>query len=301
MTNTIFVQGEPSGAALGASVYDNYCRGLDSGEAFLWDGAHPDGFPLQSDPANGSLIFNLLGDGADGDVVLTGSSTLDFAQQGFKVETAIAAGEVPVGVRAPASILSNIWGAGAGLQHFLMFGYVRLPTAAQWPTQAGSVNGFVSPVTINPGVTYGTDPFPGLLAFDVTGGGARQVSFRRRLDSGSTFDTLAISAGIPTDGPIAQIAGWRNASGRGLRIKTQSIELIATGAAGAASTFDFSARQMVWGVAGGLAQTSPAHTPAWRIYRGGIENLEASGRDPVTVLDADWQRFASRLARGFYS
>lgn len=301
MTTTLLVDGEPSGAGLGMAVYDNYVRGLDPGDAWIFDLAHDFSFPAQAAPANGAVIKNLLDDGADGDIVHTGSSALDWAGSGLKPSTAIASGQVPVGVRAPASILSSIWGGGSGSQYFMMFAYVKLPTSAQWPTQTASVNGFVSPVTVNPGATYSADPFPGLLAFDVTPGGARQMSFRRRLDSGSTYDNVVIISDLPTDGPIAQVAGWRNAEGRGLRIKTASVELLATGAVGAASTFDFSARRMVFGVAGGLAQTSPSYTPAWRVYRGCIENLAASGRDPLAVLDADWARFADRLVRGLYS
>lgn len=293
------IGGEPSASPFTA-VYDDYVDGVTDG-VWLWDGAHPNCFVEQTTPTNGMEIVNLLDDGNDGDIVLTGSSALNFSGGGFKPTTAIASGQVPVGVRAPASILSEIWGGGTGLQHFLMFALVRLPTAAQWPAQVGSVNGFVSPVTINPGATYGSDPFMGMLAFDLNGSSQKQISFRRRLDSGSTYDALTIASGIPTDGPLALVAGWRTATERRLRILNDSIDLQASGASGAASTFDFSARRMVWGAAGGLAQTSPAYTPAWRSYYGGIENLEVTERDPMEVMDALWARLSDWIARGIYT
>ncbi|MER8715312.1 hypothetical protein NKJ09_29405 [Mesorhizobium sp. M0189] len=33
-----------------------------------------------------------------------------------------------------------------------------------------------------------------------------------------------------------------------------------------------------------------------KLYRGWVENLEVSGRDPQTVLDADWARIQARIA-----
>ena len=38
-----------------------------------------------------------------------------------------------------------------------------------------------------------------------------------------------------------------------------------------------------------------SQTP-FRIYRGFVENLARSGRDPETVLDEDWDRVQARIA-----
>lgn len=67
---------------------------------------------------------------------------------------------------------------------------------------------------------------------------------------------------------------------------------------------DFSANPSVIGlngVDGANLQAPSLAARGLRVYRAALEDLTTSARDPLTVLEADWLRFQSRVDAGVFS
>lgn len=72
-----------------------------------------------------------------------------------------------------------------------------------------------------------------------------------------------------------------------------------TKAVGADNNQDFSGNTFVFGRNVGFSGGGPGVLPSLsglRLYRGFVENLARSGRDPLTVLDADYAAVTKRAA-----
>lgn len=263
---------------------------LADGVEFLFDLGSVAGWPSQAAPLITDPVPDVSGNG-NGEMAITSGQTLAFAGGGFDFAGVTADNEV---IKAPAC-LSAIH---AGLQYFMVASWLKLPVQADWSTSA-----FIAPffcTTDTEGGYSSTEADLLTLAQSSSSGGS--LTARRQTALGTVEQTSLV---MPTGyfGLVSQVAFWRNASGVGLRIKSSAGTLVATGAASVANAADFSAKRPQWGVTKSWFDPSgarPNHEDAvnFRLYRGWIEDLAASGRDPVTVLDADYAR---TVARDVYS
>jgi hypothetical protein len=196
----------------------------------------------------------------------------------------------------PASAAKTIYDNS---QQFLFCIYSKLPTAPDWVTTAGET-AFVTFATTANHWQGSTDMLTISMSYNSA---TPQVWLRRQTGSGAA-DFQALSGNVgPMQGALAQLAFWRNGTELGASFRTAAGRVTATPkAAGANNTLDFSTR--VGRI--GIAPTSGAHSSTnnllnarkLRHYRGWLEALQLSGRSPLTVLDADWDR---TIARGVFS
>ena len=247
--------------------------------AFTW--CNPGG-----NPANNAAIKD-ISEIADHSVVLAGADVVAGLGGGFDFTNALTANTM---LRFAANAAAAIW-ADAN-QYFLFCMYIKLPLLADWNVAGGSrpmatfANGF--PATNPDLMTVSQSRIPATT-------GAPYLTFDRQYAT-NTVETLSLAVNASDPGGFAQIALWRNASGTTARLKTPNgIVTSASSAHNVASTVNFSALQ------GGIGTKGAATVNGYqkfRLYRAFIESLTTSGRDPATVLDADYAR---TIARGVYS
>lgn len=267
---------------------DAYINGSVDGVNFLFDTTFPFSYPggnyigrpAAGAPANGALIADIAEKG-NGSFVKD-AATMTYAGGGF--DFSALNNNNSCYVAATNSTLSNIFAS----QYYMIFMYIKLPTLANWNT-SGSISPFFT-TTLS---YYVVDVDLGVFCF--TNSPALQV--RRQTAVGAqTPITIDNSSTLPLSthyGLMAQVAFWRTASETGIRVKSSGGTSLVTAASGSANSANFSSNIPRFGPA-----TNPfgsTMTRQYRIYRGGIENLAISGRNPVTVLDADWTRVQTRI------
>ena len=202
----------------------------------------------------------------------------------------------------PAAVANTIYNNG---QKFLLALYLKLPAAADWVTAAGDWNilAFSSAVNSWQGAA---DMLSLGLAYN---SGTPQLFFRRQTAIG-TADNQAISGAnlVPAQGALAQLAFWRSNTETGASIRTVAggRVTVTPKAAGSDNAQNFASQVGRIGLTpnwsataiDGATSNNQAGARKMRIYRGWVEALQLSGRDPLTVLEADWAR---TIARGVFS
>jgi hypothetical protein len=259
---------------------DKVIENDNSGVLFLADFSRKYSWAAATPPANGATIASLT-EANNASMVVNQAPSL--AGNGLDFSALTARG---TNVEIPASVYANIWGTGAEAHYFLICQYVKLPIQADWNANTGTVAPFFAgnaQYTVAADLALMTQSFASSLA---------RVSFLRQTAVGgaTTIGTLT----PPAYGALAQLALWRNADGHGCRIKMAAGEISATAAVGSNNSANFSAVKGHWGVSAANYWNTPLGTQAnavkWRAYRLFIENLRVSGRNPITVLDADYAR-----------
>lgn len=263
---------------------------------YSYPGGAPIGRPAAAAPVAGATVGD-ISDHANGSAAVATAGGIAYVGGGFDFTNSAASsgGTLDQGVMAPASALADIFAPfGGKSQRYLACLYCKLPALADW-NATGTILSFFGDKS------YSTSPSLFILA--MVNGGLLQV---RRQTGANAYDTVAPTGILPAAGDygtVVQIAHWRSDAGQGLRLRSANGIVIGTRAMGADNTQDFSANAMCFGRnAGSFAGTSyqtvlPA-LKGFRVYRGFVENLARSGRDPVTVLDADYMR---TMARGIFS
>ncbi|MFN4238548.1 MAG: hypothetical protein ACK4FZ_15150 [Vogesella sp.] len=279
------VDGSFSDAALPTLRRDPLLYGAGDGVRFLFDAAFPFSY-AGGVPTNGVAIKDVA-ERSNGSFVLAAGETVGFNGNGFDfaLMTAVS-GQSPSHVLAPASVWADI----AAQQYFLLCMYMRLPAQADWNAEASILPFFASSNNSN-GYNAVADPIT--VAFST---GSKSIGFRRQTAVGAQVDTGVIPA-AGHYGQVVQVAYWRNAAGVGARIKGSAGAILTTGAVGAANAADITACQPRFGSVQpftNYAMATHRTCRKYRMYRGFIENLARSGRDPVAVLDADYERTAAR-------
>ncbi|MCA9334185.1 hypothetical protein KC963_04005 [Candidatus Saccharibacteria bacterium] len=264
---------------------DQLLFGANGGVLSLFDIANSYCYDQTTAVANAKAVNNINESGNNGSLVIPSGQTVTIGGNGVVFDAVTASN---VYVKGNAAAASNLWGAGAGSQYFLYCMYVRLPTLANW-NSSGVLEAMMQFAADTASYQTVADL---LLIAEVTGG---SLSFRRQKAAAST-DNLTITPVSGDYGTVVQLAFWRNASGQTARLKSANGTISATAAVGTANTQDFSACTEKAGHAGTF--TGSANAVKWRFYRSFIENLVTSGRDPATVLDADYAR---TVARGVFS
>jgi hypothetical protein len=181
--------------------------------------------------------------------------------------------------------------AGPGNQYFMATMYLRLPAQADWPTTGG-----VAALTFSQSSSRYTS-VPEIIEVTPFGqaGGARYLVANRQTSIGNIAQ-LNMPAVASDYGALAQVAYWRNAAGTGFRLKTASRVNKTTAAVGPNNTASFAGLKGRFGLPPTTSLTGTNNN--FRLYRMALEDLSISGRDPETVLDADWAR---TIARGVFS
>lgn len=270
-----------------------------AGVRFVFDTGDPYSFPSQGAPANGAIIRDLADISAPGAFRLGAGKAIGYVGGGLDFSTySTAGGFQPCYVEIPAAVLANIWGGGAPTaQQFLVAMYLRLPTLPNW-----NALGIVLPFFQSGATTGGYPSEADLVSFGMGPGTAPgTLTARRQTNGGATVDAFSITPGALDYGAIVQLAFWRTAAGQGFRLKSVNSNILLPGAVGSNNTGDFSGKLAKFGVGPAFWGSAAASSYNWRLYRGLIENLLLSGRDPAAVLDADWTRFLARMTAGLYA
>lgn len=254
---------------------DPILQGDNGGVTFMFDLAFGYCWP-GDDPAGGAVIQDVaeVGDGA---FVETGDGTV-FAGGGFDFTAPITNRAY---VEGPAGCLASIH---SGPQHFLAVGWYKLPASGNWFATPGTT----APIFQCAATSYASGPE--LVAWLQTKVPRLDI---RRQTNGSTYQGGNLDPNANVYGEVTQIAYWRNGAGVGARMRSSLGVINYTTVVGSDNVGDFSAMKPKWGVPPGFAAS-----PNTRLYRGWIEDLAVSGRDPINVLDDD---FARAIARGAFS
>lgn len=277
--------------SLPIAVRDALLDGSNDGVRFLFDTAFGFSYPggplagraAAGAPANGAVIGD-ISEHANGSFINEASQVIGYAGAGFDFSTMTSTvAQSHNQVRGPAAV----WGAD---QRFCVFSYMRLPTLADW-----NVSTSIFPVFIGSDLGYQTAPDPVTIAF--ANGGL--INARRQTALNAADQTSVL--GTSHYGLMAQVAAWRTTNNNFvLRVKSAAGSVSSFIASATANALDCSAVTPRFGVGKGFTDyginTSQRTARNFRLYRGGIENLALSGRDPVAVLDADWTRVQARIA-----
>lgn len=309
----ITAPGIPTDASRPLPVRDQLLAGVaNAGVRFFFDlafpwcypGGDPSTRPAAGNPSVGAVVRDIA-EKANGLISLGGSAAgATYAGGGLDLTNAtIGATSGPTqdtGVVAPASALADLFAAFSGnSQQFLLCLYIKLPKAADWINNSG-ILAFVGDKS------YQSAASLGVLAMTYgTGSQVGGIQWRRQNTSGTTAETIGtVTADAEDFGTVCQIIAWRNATGQGLRLRSLTSgkgAKLATAAVGTANPQDFSANQLAFGRAAAFPGAGSGVSTMFngvRIYRGFIENLARSGRDPIVVADAD---FARQQTRGLFS
>lgn len=289
MFTTARVPGAPK------AIRDSILRDANGGVTFLFDLAfgycYPGGDPSArlppAAPSNGARIAD-VGDGANGSVSVAAEGAIGYAGGGFTFAAAAARNNC---VRAPVGSLAPIQ---AGLQHFVVVGWFKLPTLADWYAETG-----VMPIFATNEHAVGYPSAPDLLTIGATSGGG--LTARRQTKVGGTVQTASVALPQAFFGKLAQIAVCRDASGMVLRVRTsEGVVTSSLQVGGDENTESLGALQPQWGVTQSLwdfvAKPSLLKFRNMRLYRGWIESLAVSKRDPVEALNLDWTEVTARGA-----
>lgn len=271
-------------------ISDPLLIGAGGGVATLFDLAAVTSWPKQAAPVNGDTIYDLTDDTHAkvlSAVVTTTAPT--WAGSGFDY-SAVGAANRPNVVQGPAGSLTAIKALAAS--YFMTVGYFKLPARADWNT-----SGSIAPMFSTGDVSTGYSTEADMLTISQnagSGGNPTGLVAARQTAIGTVVQTLLSDAQM-TDhyGKVAQVAFWRNAAGVGFRVQSSAGSVLTTGTVGAENAADFGAKRPKWGMP---LPFGGGNRNGFRVYRGWVENLAVSLRDPATVLAADWARAASRFS-----
>lgn len=252
------------------------------GVAFLFDLATTYSWP-GGNPTNAAQIKDLSSHSRHGSAIVGASAGITYSGGGFDFS---GTSDLLGSVEAPASVSAAL---RAGSEYWLIAFYIRLPSNGDWDS-----GGAIRPWFQAAAATYLSQPEICVIGAASSG---QAISFRRATGAGTVSEYAVLTPASGDKGALVQLAAWRNASGLGARLKSANGTVSGSAAAGSANSQDFSAATPKWGMPGTFWGTSN-NCRKIRIFRGWMENLGTSGRNPTTVLDADYTR---TIARGVFS
>lgn len=259
----------------------------DLGFGFSYPGGPYGTRPVAAAPGNGALVAD-VSEHANGSVVRTNLQNIGYAGGGFDFSAITAPGNF---LSIPAAVAADIYAAFNGnSQQFMVTAYVKLPLKANW-NAATAMTPMLAWTDVNAGAASAD-----MLTIGQSSINSRLEAIRQTV--GSTLVSMSVPVADSEYDKLAQITYWRNATGTGLSLRTANGRNTTTGAVGASNAENFSAKAGRFGICNTYSvPTVPASANAvkWRAYRLFIENLARSGRDPVTVAEADWLRVQARI------
>lgn len=264
---------------------------INDGGRFLFDLNSTFCWPGQVAPLNGDAIIDAA-EIANGTMSIP-SGTAAFSGEGFDFTNVAMNSVGNAGVALPASVLNDIYTTYTGnSQHYCVIAWVKLPTLANW-NASGSILSIIGDKSFSTAAS--------LFTLNQVSGGAISV---RRQTAAATADNYSLSssdlAAISAHGAVVQIIIWRNATNQGFRVKTATGERTVSQAAGSTNTQNFSTNLFYFGRPAAFvgASTGTVATltalSGFRVYRGYVENLARTGRDPAVIADLDWTLTSGR-------
>lgn len=281
-------------AGVSSSLYhDPLLIGASGGVSCLFDTAFPYCYP------GGQKDTRVAATAPTDGAVLTDMSTDVIGHQNFTFNLKSAAGAVTYSgggfdfsgsttpgdeIVSPNTALASIWSQTN--QYFLVAMYMKLPSAANWPNDLR----FFASTDDSDGLD-GKSNFLSANFFIYEG--SIGITFIRETSYGYGESKSWNPVSPDLCGTVVQIGYYRNASSSSWRIKNAVDSHTASRAVGINNTDNFSTSAVRFGFPKCL-NTGNGALAKPRFYRGWIEDLVVSGRDPVAVLDADWARVVSR-------
>lgn len=260
--------------------------GVPDGSVRLFDIAMPYSFPAQSAPVDDSLIRDPARAGGTGLINIPAGESLGFAGGGLDFAGVDA---VPTGVFLPGGIEDIV-----AEQEFLQCMYVKLPPIGEWPAAASISQMIAGDSVALPGNPAGETQLATIVMVTQDTSATRpRIWFRRQTALGQNFNSLFFGSTetIPLD-ELVQLSCWRKDGVFYGRIRSSGLDVTKSVAAAANNTANLTGRTVCMG----RTSISNAAYPSYHtLYRGFIENLAASGRDPAAVLDEDWARTVARV------
>ena len=260
---------------------DQLLFGANNGVVSLFDIANSYCYDQTTAVSNSKAVKNINDSGNDGSLVINSGQTLTVAGNGFDF-SALTSGSTYV--KGTAAAAASIWGTGSSDQYFLYCMYVKLPALADW-NSSGSLHAIMQYAADTGSYQTVAD----LLLIAETSGGL--LTFRRQ-KAANSVDIIGITPVSADYGSVVQLAFWRNASGQFARLKSANGTITSSSTVGTNNTQNFSATTQKVGRVGSF--TGSANATKYKYYRSFLENLTVSGRDAVTVLDADYARVVAR-------
>jgi len=277
-------------SSLTAYKRDVLLSGDNGGVKFLFDLAYTYSY-AGGTPVNASPI-NDVSDTANGSFVLQSGETMSYAGGGFDYGALTKHGTF---VQGAGALATSVWGSAN--QYFLIAGYFKLPTQAQW-NSAGTIFEFFR-VGAN---SYTAAPNIIMMAQQAT---TSAITVRRQTGAGTADILSALVPAAGDYGNFVQLAFWRDATGQYARLKSANGVVSSSTTTNSNNSQNFSGVAIQAGALAGFSGAAGVALPAgitnasrFRLYRGFGENLAISGRSAATVLDADYTR---TVARGVFS
>lgn len=254
----------------------------NGGVRFIFDAGFPFSYPGGA-PTNGALVKDVA-EIADGSFVLFPGQVVGFNGNGFDFSTLTPS--EPLDADNYVNGGANSWNGIFEHQEYLVCIYIRLPSAADWQVPS------IMPFFASSNIGYGSEADPVTICF------SNLKRFEARRQTGiNSQEPITLEPNPDHYGKVCQVAFWRNANGIGFRIKGEQSVAKRTAAAGVMNTANFSACRPKFGSPPPYTTgttTGSQSTRKFRLYRGFLENLKLSSRDPEAVLDADWARTVDR-------
>lgn len=293
-----------SSTATSGPKRDPILNGLADGDMrFLFDldfsWCYPGG-PVSTRPAQGAPTTNDqtlydISERADANIIAVVNRTPAYSNGGFDFSAIV---NQPYGIKAPSDIWETIH---AGDQNFLWCSYQTLPSEADWKPSEGNLTMFEGHASSLSG-TYVSNA-TALTVYQITPSATGNPSLycRRQIQTGNAASNARVLFVEPTAshfGQMCQIAYWRTDEEEVLQLRSASETISKTLSRGANSTEDFSASGATWGVPSAFSQamsSEDANGSNYRLFRGFVEDLGRSGRNPSTVLSDDWDRVQARI------
>lgn len=244
--------------------------------------------PLIQNPINGSLVRDMSNVKHDGVVDLPSGLGITMTHDGHSIVKNKGAQYNYSVVNAP-----NVLSSFTGSTNYIVCAYVKVASLTDWNAAGSAIASFISAADY--GKTYLDGPELVLInttpkSVDGTTGtiGAR---FQTAIGSMVALGiTLPAGLGLYND-DLVQIAAWVSNGKCNLRIKSNLFEQTAS-AVYAGNSATVSANSI--GFETGKGRFGGVSVPH-KLYRGFVENLDISGRDPVEVIDADFVRSVARI------
>lgn len=240
----------------------------DSGNGVdLVDLSHP--FSLRTNSiSNGTPVYNLRNDGTYAGLLIPSTVQASLNDGGLQLNTATAANYA--GLVIAGSPLADIFAD----QQFIACAYLDIPSSANYPTSNTRIFGDSA------NVTFGAIT----VLFGRTGSNDPQIMGHRLTGSGGAVEQRTMVLPPEAYGKKAQVAVYRTATESGFTVIFEGgARLKSTKVAGALCTYDWSGRDLLVGQCG--------NTLTGKVYRGFVENLKETKRDPISVLNDDWFDF----------
>jgi len=260
----------------------------DFGDTFSW--REGTGTPTNGDivydiaEKNNGIITNVLPAASGATANVNAAGYLD-----YNVETSSPFNGARAAVQVPAAVSAALYGSGGANEHeYAVTMYAKFLDYTSWDTDA-SIEQFMGS---NPAYTG-----DGIFLASLQSGNTGALSVRRDTGSGAQLSQSGGASGARfynhVSNAVTQIIVHTDGNTLSWRYKTAAVSITGGGGARTAITHDYSNAVFQFGH-GAAFGGDPK--PLKRMYRMSVEDLTLSGRDPLVVGDADWNRNISRFS-----